>query len=106
MLRINPATGVWLAFILVFIVGQIVNKVTKRPTMNWAAWLAGWYLAAFIISVAFIHNRSANPSFELGLVIAYYLLPAGLAFAYSRSWRRRNASTPRADSGDPPGDSN
>lgn len=104
MLHINPATGVWLAFILVFIVGQVVNKITKRPTMNWAAWLAGCYLAAFIISVAIIHNGSTDPSFELGLVMGYYLLPAGLAFAYSRSWRRRK-SMANIDSGDPPGTS-
>jgi hypothetical protein len=47
---LNPATGIWVALILWAVVGRVVNKIAKRPLMNWPGWLAGWYALGVIVS--------------------------------------------------------
>jgi hypothetical protein len=100
----NLALGIWIALLLCFAVGWVVNKIAKRPLMNWAGWLAGWYVLAFVASEVALMNRpmDGDLSFLHGRYIGTYLLPAVLAFLYSRRWRKRNPSSGSSASQPPP----
>jgi hypothetical protein len=92
---LNLALGVWIALLLCFAVGWVVNRIAKRPLMNWAGWLAGWYVLGLAASEVALMNRPADAdlSFLHGRYAGTYLLPAVLAFLYSRHWRKRYPST-------------
>lgn len=87
----NLIAGVWLALFLFAFVGWCVNKLFGKPRMNWSAWLAGWYLIAFVLSVVLIMRSPVDTAYELGRHFGLYFVPAILAFLYSRWWRKKHA---------------
>jgi hypothetical protein len=91
---VNPAAGVWLAFIICALFGWGLNKIMGKPRINWPAWLAGWYVMAFALSLYLIASSQVNAAAELGRHVALYLVPAVLSFLYSRRWRRKNPLSP------------
>jgi hypothetical protein len=93
---VNPMVGVWLALLICAFVGWLVNKLSGRPRMNWAAWLAGWYVAAFLLSLVLIATRASNTAYELGRHTGMYLVPAVLSFIYARHWRQKHPMVARA----------
>ncbi len=91
----NPILGVWVALFLFLFVGWCVNKLSGKPRMNWSAWLGGYYLLGFVMSVVVIFTKPVDTYHELGKHIAYYLIPAAIAIAYAKTWRKKNPMSGR-----------
>lgn len=87
---VNPAIGVWIALLICAFVGWLINKLSGRPRVNWAAWLSAWYVVAFFLSLVLISMRAADIASELGRHTGMYLVPAVLSYLYSRHWRRKH----------------
>jgi hypothetical protein len=90
----NLETGLVVAVLIFLLIGWVVNKIAKRPLMNWAAWLSGYLLIAFALSVVLILRSPVDPAYEIGRYAGLYLVPAIIAIFYSRRWRKkRQAAT-------------
>jgi putative Mn2+ efflux pump MntP len=83
------ATGLLVAVLIFLFIGWVVNKIAKRPLMNWAAWLGGYLLIAFALSVVLILRSPVDPAYETGRYVGLYFLPAIVAILYSRRWRKK-----------------
>lgn len=88
----NTFTGVWAALLLFFVVGWAVNKIAKRPLMNWAAWFAGYMALSFGLVIIVVARGAADAEY-LGYHVGAYLLPALVAGIYSRQWRRKRTKS-------------
>src|SRR5215470_2361827 len=88
---VNLENGVLAAILIFFVGGWLVNKIAKRPLMNWAAWLGGFLLIAFALSVVLIAQSPVDQAYEIGRHAALYLVPAVIFILYSFRWRKRAA---------------
>ena len=85
-----------MAAILIFpVIGWLVNKLAKRPLMNWAAWLGSYLLIAFALSLILILQSPGGHAYEIGRHTALYLVPAVIFILYSRRWRKRKRTSAR-----------
>jgi len=88
----NLVAGLIVAVLLFMLIGWVVNKIARRPLMNWAAWLAGYLLIAFVLSLALILRSPVDQAYEIGRHAGLYLAPAIIAILYSRRWRKKRST--------------
>jgi len=90
---VNLEAGLVATILVFLVVGWLVNKIAKRPLMNWAAWLGGYFLIAFAFSLILILQSPVDQAYEIGRHAALYLVPAVIFILYSRRWRKRKRAS-------------
>jgi putative Mn2+ efflux pump MntP len=85
----NLVAGLIATVLLFLLIGWVVNKIAKRPLMNWAAWLGGYLLIAFVLSLVLILRSPVDQAYEIGRHVGLYLIPAIISILYSRRWRKK-----------------
>jgi predicted PurR-regulated permease PerM len=90
----NLVAGLIVAVLLFMLTGWVVNKIAKRPLMNSAAWLSGYLLIAFALSVVVILRSPVDQAYEIGRHVGLYLVPATIAMLYARRWRKKRPGAP------------
>ena len=91
--RVNLEAGLVAAILIFLILGWLVNKIAKRPLMNWAAWLGGYLFIAFALGLILILQSPVDQAYEIGRHAALYLVPAVIFILYSRRWRKRKRAS-------------
>ena len=91
--RVNLEAGLVAAILIFLILGWLVNKIAKRPLMNWAAWLGGYLFIAFALGLILILQSPVDQAYEIGRLAALYLVPAVIFILYSRRWRKRKQTS-------------
>jgi len=73
---VNQEAGLVAAILIFIVIGWLVNRIAKRPLMNWAAWLGGYLLIAFALSLILILRSPVDQAYEIGRHVGLYVVPA------------------------------
>jgi hypothetical protein len=85
----------FLIWLLIFwVIGLIVNRIAKRPVMNWMAWLGTLYMAGFALSFVGAQSGLVD-AYRAGSMIGALFIPVLILLACAYFWRKRNPLPPR-----------